>query len=116
MDYLLIALALLFTTGSQLLQKLGAVKAAGGTAGKPLLVKALALTEIRWAIILLVIGTALWFAVLYRMEISKAFPFLSLGFVLVMLLSRYYLREVVSPSRWAGAVLIAIGVVMVSLT
>jgi len=46
--------------------------------------------------------------------VSKAFPFLSLGFVLVMLASRYYFRETISRERWAGVVAITIGVILLS--
>jgi len=48
------------------------------------------------------------------MEVSKAFPFLSLGTVLVLLASRYYLRETISATRWTGVVIIVIGIVLLS--
>ena len=61
-------------------------------------------------------GTVLWLAVLYQMEVSKAFPFVSLGFVLVMLAARFYLHETVPWFRWLGVALISAGITMVAQT
>jgi drug/metabolite transporter (DMT)-like permease len=50
------------------------------------------------------------------MEVSRAFPFLSLSFVLVAFLSRFWLGERVSAARWGGVALIVIGVAFVAAT
>ena len=116
MEYPLILISLVFTTAGQFLQKLGANKAAASQSRQNFIIRSLCQQEIWWAIGCLIIGTLLWLAVLYRMEVSKAFPFLSLGFVLVMLGSRYFLREIISPTRWFGISLICIGIILVSST
>ncbi len=72
--------------------------------------------ETWWAIICLAAGTVLWLTVLYRMEVSKAFPFLSIGFVLVILISRYHLNETISKARWLGLGLIGSGIILISQT
>ena len=113
LDYGLITLSLLLTTGAQILQKLGADRAVVAEGG-PFIRRLLLRREVWWAVLCLVAGTALWLVVLYRMEVSRAFPFLSLGFVLVMLVSRYYLKETVSPTRWLGVGLIVGGIFLVA--
>jgi drug/metabolite transporter (DMT)-like permease len=69
----------------------------------------------------LIIGTAmlagfffLWLAVLSWEDLSVALPMQALNYVLVAFLSQYFLGETVSPLRWAGIVLICIGVTIVT--
>ena len=69
----------------------------------------------------LIIGTAmlavfffLWLAVLSWEDLSVALPMQALNYVLVAFLSQYFLHEVVSPMRWAGTVLVCIGVIMIT--
>lgn len=69
----------------------------------------------------LVAGTAmlaifffLWLAVLSWEDLSVALPMQALNYVLVAFLSQYFLHEIVSPLRWAGTVLVAIGVIMIT--
>ncbi len=114
LDYGLVLLSLLLTTGAQVLQKLGADRAAVAAGGGPFIRRLLLRREIWWAVLCLAAGTALWLVVLYRMEVSRAFPFLSLGFVLVMLVSRHYLKETVTATRWLGVGLIVAGIVLVA--
>jgi drug/metabolite transporter (DMT)-like permease len=69
----------------------------------------------------LVIGTVmlaifffLWLAVLSWEDLSVALPMQALNYVLVAFLSQYFLGEVVSPLRWAGTILVCIGVIMIT--
>jgi drug/metabolite transporter (DMT)-like permease len=69
----------------------------------------------------LMLGTAmlavfffLWLAVLSWEDLSVALPMQALNYILVAFLSQYFLHEIVSPLRWAGTVLVAIGVVMIT--
>jgi drug/metabolite transporter (DMT)-like permease len=69
----------------------------------------------------LIIGTSmlavfffLWLAVLSWEDLSVALPMQALNYVLVAFLSQYFLGEVVSPLRWAGTVLVCIGVIMIT--
>jgi uncharacterized membrane protein len=116
MDYLLILLSVCFTTAGQLLQKIAATKAASKSPKTLFLKRIVNQTETWLAFSCLAIGTVLWLAVLYRMEVSKAFPFLSIGFVLVILVSRYHLNEIISEKRWLGLGLIGSGIVLISLS
>jgi drug/metabolite transporter (DMT)-like permease len=111
---LLLAVALLST--SQVLQKLGAQRRLSGRRQPGEWLRALLSPELIGAGITIVAGTALWLAVLYRMDISRAFPFLSLGAIVVVVMARILLRERVPPRRWAGVALIAVGVALVAST
>ena len=69
----------------------------------------------------LVCGTAmlavfffLWLAVLSWEDLSVALPMQALNYILVAFLSQYLLNEMVSPLRWAGTVLVAVGVIMIT--
>lgn len=114
MDYVLILVALVFISASQILQKVAAVNADKQPAGTHFLRRLAARKETWWAIISLGTGTLFWLAVLYRMEVSKAVPFLSLGFVLVLIASRFYLKETIGTTRWAGVAVIILGIVLLS--
>ena len=69
----------------------------------------------------LMLGTAmlaifffLWLAVLSWEDLSVALPMQALNYILVAFLSQYFLHEVVTPLRWAGTVLVAVGVIMIT--
>ena len=69
----------------------------------------------------LIIGTVmlaifffLWLAVLSWEDLSVALPMQALNYVLVAFLSQYFLSEIVSPLRWAGTLLVCVGVMMIT--
>lgn len=55
------------------------------------------------------VASLLWLAVLSKVDVSKAYPFLSFGYVITALLAAYYLKETVTPYRWLGIFLMIIG-------
>ncbi len=56
----------------------------------------------------------LWLAVLSWCELSFVLPLTALSYVLTAVLSIYFLDETISPLRWAGTILICIGVALVT--
>lgn len=62
------------------------------------------------------ISAALWLIVLTRAELSWAYPLLSMGYVLVMILSRILFHEAVTTTRFVGALVIVAGVWLISRT
>jgi drug/metabolite transporter (DMT)-like permease len=60
------------------------------------------------------VGALFWLAVLSRVDLSFAYPMLSLGYVLVLVFSAVFLKEHVSWVRWMGTLLIIAGVVLIS--
>lgn len=55
-----------------------------------------------------------WLAVISRVHLSYAYPLLALGYVVTAFLARLLFDEAISPARWAGIVVICLGVVLVS--
>ena len=49
------------------------------------------------------VGAVFWLATISRVQLSWAYPMLSLGYILVLLFSALILREHVSAVRWLGA-------------
>jgi drug/metabolite transporter (DMT)-like permease len=69
----------------------------------------------------LIIGTImlsvfffLWLAVLSWEDLTVALPMQALNYVLVAILSQYFLGEVVTPMRWAGTLLVCAGVLLIT--
>lgn len=56
----------------------------------------------------------LWLVVLSRVDLSLAYPMISLGYVLVALMSLILFKENVSLMRWAGIFVICLGVFLIS--
>jgi drug/metabolite transporter (DMT)-like permease len=61
-----------------------------------------------------VLGAGLWLLVLSKVDVSLAYPFVGLGFIMTMLLGWLFLHEGVGVERIIGTLLIAGGVVLVS--
>ena len=61
-----------------------------------------------------VLGAGLWLFVLSKVDVSMAYPFVGLGFVMTMLLGWLFLQETVGMIRISGTFLIVIGVILVS--
>lgn len=55
-----------------------------------------------------------WMAAMTRFELSYAYPFMSLNFVLVLLLGVGLLGESLTPAKLAGVCLIVVGTVLAS--
>jgi drug/metabolite transporter (DMT)-like permease len=61
-----------------------------------------------------VIASLAWIAAMTRMDLSYAYPFLSINFVVVMVLSAWLLDEPLNGGRVAGVCLIMLGTILVS--
>ena len=60
------------------------------------------------------IGALAWIAVLSRVDLSVAYPFLALNFILVTLSSLLFLGENVPALRWVGVLVICSGILLVA--
>jgi multidrug transporter EmrE-like cation transporter len=61
-----------------------------------------------------VISVAVWLLVLSRVEVSYAYPFLSVGYVVVTLMGYFFFQENVSWMRMTGILIIIAGVILLS--
>jgi drug/metabolite transporter (DMT)-like permease len=88
----------------------GAIEAGGGIA----LLRAVALNGgILGGLALYGLGTVLWLGVLSRAELSQAYPFVGLSFVLTAILGYLLFNDALTLPRIAGILLIVAGVVLV---
>lgn len=76
--------------------------------------QALTSPKLVFGTVMLAVFFFLWLAVLSWEDLSVALPMQALNYVLVAFLSQYFLGEVVTPLRWAGTVLVCIGVVLIT--
>ncbi len=60
------------------------------------------------------LGAVMWLFVLSRLQLTAAYPFVGLGFILTMILGATALGETLSATRIAGTLLIAAGCVLVA--
>jgi multidrug transporter EmrE-like cation transporter len=61
-----------------------------------------------------VISVAVWLLVLSHVEVSYAYPFLSVGYVVVTLIGYFIFQESVSWMRITGILIIIVGVILLS--
>ena len=116
---LLILASILLSSTAQIMLKMGmsnnSVLSAIQSGSANITIKAIATN------IYVIVGLALYFAsaavwlfVLAKVDVSVAYPFVGLGFVLTMLLAYFVNGEVLSAAKIIGTLCIAIGVVIVS--
>jgi drug/metabolite transporter (DMT)-like permease len=60
------------------------------------------------------LGAVAWIAVLRRMDLGYAYPFLALNFVLITLVSAIFLGETVPWIRWVGIGAIVVGILLIA--
>ena len=60
------------------------------------------------------VSIMMWMFVLSRVEVSYAYPFLSIGYVLSAVVGYFWLQENITPIRIVGIAVICIGVVLIS--
>lgn len=100
---LLIALSIFCSSGAQVCQKLAAQN---HTNHSPLVVN----PHFIASLILLTTGLISWLLVLARMDVSTAYPLLSLNFLFVQLTAKFYFGETIPAHRWLGTVVILAGI------
>lgn len=119
-DLSLILASVALSSGAQFALKLGASapqvrSAIGGSGGVTDRVLALVTTP------MLVLGLAIyavsamtWILVLSKLDLSFAYPFVGLGFIMTFAAGTLLLGESISAGRVAGTVLIAFGAILVA--
>jgi len=63
---------------------------------------------------LYVLGMIVWLVVLTNVDVSKAYPFVGMGFIFTMMLAHFILGEQIGLVRVIGVVQIIIGVILIS--
>ncbi len=79
--------------------------------------KDLAASPVVWGgLVLFGLSAVVWLFALSRVELSFAYPFAALGYVIIVLASLTVLHESVPPLRWAGVAFIIAGIILVART
>lgn len=59
-------------------------------------------------------SSIIWLSVISKSQLSYAYPMVSIGYILTLILSKVFLNEQVSPIRAFGTILIICGVLFIS--
>lgn len=62
------------------------------------------------------VSALFWLVVLSRVDLSLAYPFVGLSYVVVVAFGRFVLNENVPALRWIGVFVVAIGIALVGLS
>lgn len=111
--YVLLIIAILFGVAGQLLLKYGMSQQPGFKITE--LLSLLRNLPVVSGFLLYGISTLMYFKVLANLDLSLAYPTVSLGYVLVVLFSKFFFKEPVTLSRWLAVGVICIGVILVGL-
>jgi len=63
-----------------------------------------------------VVGALAWIVVLSRLDLSYAYPFVAVNFVLITIVSQVVFFETVPTLRWLGIALVCAGLVLVAFS
>jgi multidrug transporter EmrE-like cation transporter len=60
------------------------------------------------------VSSLFWLVVISRIQLSLAYPLVSIGYVVTAIYSYYFFNESLTPLRWIGIITICIGVLFIS--
>ena len=61
-----------------------------------------------------VISVLVWLMALSRVEVSFAYPLLSVGYIVTAFAGQFFFGETLGPVRWAGILVICFGVYLIT--
>ncbi len=116
MNILLILSSVLLNCSAQLLIRKGMLVAGEMSMGAMAQnIGALATNVWLWlAMLCYGVSILLWMSVLSKVEVSFAYPFLSVGYVISAVVGFFFFGESISAVRIAGIIVICAGVVLIS--
>ncbi len=96
------------------MNKIGEISVAHLSRPIQTLIKVFSNSNVFFGLALYVIAAVIWLVVLSRVDLSFAYPMMGLSYVLILFISKFFLKENVMSLRWLGASLICLGVVLIS--
>src|SRR4030042_781918 len=118
MIYLLVFISVAGMTAGQLLVKKGVLQVGGFPQNLSELgsffLKAYTNVYVISAVILTIIVALAWILAVSKAQLSHIYPFMALSYVFVALFSLLIFKEDVNALRWAGIIVICVGVFLVS--
>jgi multidrug transporter EmrE-like cation transporter len=116
--FALILTGVMLNAAAQLLLKAGVQPLGALSVGLHNLLPTAVKVLMQWPIIAglacYVVSVGVWIVGLSRVEVSLAYPMLSLGYVVNALAAWWLFGEALGPMRWAGMMLILAGVLVMS--
>ena len=116
MSYLYILLTILLTVYGQIAIKWQVLKAGAlpeATSDKIAFLLQLLLNPwIISAFAAALLASVFWMAAMTKLQLSHAYPFMSLAFVLILIASGLFFHEAITPLKIAGIVLIVLGIIV----
>jgi undecaprenyl phosphate-alpha-L-ara4N flippase subunit ArnE len=101
-------LSIVFTTSGQLLQKRASIKyTQKNNAG---VLHHFLNADVALSIVLLGLGLLCWVIVLTKVELSLAYPLLSINYIAILLGARFLFNEAIPTRRWIGVIVILLGI------
>jgi multidrug transporter EmrE-like cation transporter len=116
-DLAVVLFGVLLNAGAQLLLKsgAGAVGPIAGWSGLRAAAPVLALHPgVLLGLLCYALSVVVWIVALSRIDVSVAYPMLSVGYVVNALLAMWLFGEDVSAQRWLGIAVILVGVTLVA--
>jgi multidrug transporter EmrE-like cation transporter len=117
--FVLILMSILLSSVAQILLKTGMSSAsvlnAIADGSKPAIFRAITTSVyVLLGLFVYFSSAAVWLFVLAKIDVSTAYPFVAVGFIVTMLLAYFVNGEILSLAKVLGTVLIAIGVVVIA--
>jgi len=106
-----VLLTVLSTVASQVLFKFG-VKYSGNSV---ISISSLFNPYVLGGLFFSVASIASWLIALSKLNLSVAYPFMSLTFPLVLICSIFFFNEPISLMRWSGVALIMMGLIVIGI-
>ncbi len=61
-----------------------------------------------------VVSVVVWLLALSRVDVSYAYPLLSVGYIVTAFGGQFFFGEALGPTRWAGIIVICVGVYLIT--
>jgi len=118
-SYLLIFIAVLLGVSGELLLKTGVVQVGGFEINGVqsllhMILKSIVTPALLIGFLCYGLAAVVWLVVLSRFDLSFAYPFLALTYVLVPLAAKIFLHEEIPLGRWAGIGIIVLGIIVLA--
>lgn len=109
----LLGLSIILGVAGQILLKEG-VRRAGGIGFGPELFRLLFTPLVFGGFFLYGLSSVIWLMILSRVQLSIAYPMLSLGYILVVLAGWWFLKEAITAYKIIGVLIIMVGVFVIT--
>jgi drug/metabolite transporter (DMT)-like permease len=116
--YILVFMSVIAMTGAQLFLKKGLIQVGGFPDSLSRIgdffLSAYTNVHVLLAVLLTAVTALAWTLAVSKAELSRAYPFMALSYVLVALFSLLIFKEDVGLLRWTGIAVICLGVLLIS--